>query len=66
MTIASDLIRGNTDTIILASLMKKDSYGYEINKDISAKPPANTNSKKRRCIRLSSDWKKADSLLLLG
>jgi DNA-binding PadR family transcriptional regulator len=37
VTIASDLIRGNTDTIILASLMKKDSYGYEINKDISAK-----------------------------
>jgi hypothetical protein len=27
VTIASDLIRGNTDTIILASLMKKDSYG---------------------------------------
>lgn len=37
LIIASDLIRGNTDTIILASLIKKDSYGYEINKNISAK-----------------------------
>lgn len=37
LIIASDLIRGNTDTIILASLMKKDGYGYEINKNISIK-----------------------------
>jgi DNA-binding PadR family transcriptional regulator len=37
LIIASDLIRGNTDTIILASLMMKDSYGYEINKNISTK-----------------------------
>lgn len=34
MSIASDLIRGNTDTIILAQLQKHDSYGYEINKRI--------------------------------
>lgn len=34
MSIASDLIRGHTDTIILAHLLKKDSYGYEINKNI--------------------------------
>ena len=34
MSITSDLIRGHTDTIILAHLMKKDSYGYEINKSI--------------------------------
>ena len=34
MSIASDLIRGHTDTIILAHVMKKDSYGYEINKSI--------------------------------
>jgi DNA-binding PadR family transcriptional regulator len=37
LIIASDLIRGNTDTIILAHLMRKDSYGYEINKNISIK-----------------------------
>lgn len=35
MSIASDLIRGNTDTIILANLAKGDSYGYRINKAIS-------------------------------
>ena len=34
MSIASDLIRGNTDMIILAHLSKRDSYGYEINKMI--------------------------------
>jgi len=34
LSIASDLIRGHTDTIILARLMSGDSYGYEINKVI--------------------------------
>ncbi len=34
MSITSDLIRGHTETIILAQLLKKDSYGYEINKSI--------------------------------
>ena len=34
MSIASDLIRGHTDTIILARLTDGDNYGYEINKSI--------------------------------
>ncbi len=34
MSITADLIRGHTDGIILAKLMEKDSYGYEINKSI--------------------------------
>ena len=37
MPIASDLIRGHTDTIILARLMGGDNYGYEINKSIQQK-----------------------------
>ena len=37
MLITSDLIRGHTETIILAHLMPKDSYGYEINKAIQEK-----------------------------
>lgn len=37
MSIASDLIRGHTETIILAQLITKDSYGYEINKSIQEK-----------------------------
>jgi len=37
MSIASDLLRGNTDTIILASLTEHDSYGYLINKEIMSK-----------------------------
>lgn len=34
MSITSDLIRGHTETIILAKLMDGDSYGYQINKTI--------------------------------
>lgn len=34
MSIPSDLIRGHTETIILAQLARKDSYGYEINKTV--------------------------------
>jgi DNA-binding PadR family transcriptional regulator len=37
VSIASDLIRGHTDTIILAHLIDRDSYGYEINKSIQEK-----------------------------
>lgn len=37
MPIASDIIRGHTDTIILAQLSQNDSYGYRINKDIQEK-----------------------------
>ena len=32
MSIASDIIREHTDTIILSALLLRDSYGYEINK----------------------------------
>ncbi len=35
MNIGADLIRGHTDSIILALLVRGDSYGYEINKQIS-------------------------------
>lgn len=31
----SDILRGLTDTIILAQLFQEDSYGYQINKTIS-------------------------------
>lgn len=34
MSMTSDLIRGHTETIILAQLMRGDSYGYKINKAI--------------------------------
>ncbi len=37
MSITSDLVRGHTETIILAQLIEKDSYGYEINKSIQTK-----------------------------
>ena len=37
MSIASDMLRGNTDMIILAHLMNRESYGYEINKHIQEK-----------------------------
>ena len=34
MSISADTLRGHTDTIILAQLMRGDNYGYEINKNI--------------------------------
>ncbi|MBQ9116905.1 MAG: helix-turn-helix transcriptional regulator [Clostridia bacterium] len=34
MSITADLIRGHTDTVILAALSKGDSYGYRINRRI--------------------------------
>lgn len=34
MSITADLIRGHTDTIILAALQKEDSYGYRINRTL--------------------------------
>ncbi len=37
MSLASDMIRGHTETIILKHLLDGDSYGYEINKSIQEK-----------------------------
>ena len=34
MSIRTDMIRGHTNTMILAQLLRRDSYGYEINKTI--------------------------------
>lgn len=34
ITISSDVIRGYNDTMILFFLQKKDSYGYELSRDI--------------------------------
>lgn len=34
MSYSSEILRGNTDTIILAILNRRDSYGYEIMKTI--------------------------------
>lgn len=36
MALAADILRGYTDTIILRQLMQGDSYGYQINKNVSA------------------------------
>ena len=37
MSIRADLIRGHTDAVILAQLIGRDSYGYEINKTIESR-----------------------------
>ncbi|MGE5422027.1 MAG: PadR family transcriptional regulator [Ignavibacteriales bacterium] len=34
MGYSSEILRGNTETIVLSCLMKADSYGYEIMKSI--------------------------------
>ncbi len=35
--VSADILRGHTETIILAQLADKDSYGYEISKNILEK-----------------------------
>ena len=37
MSISADLLRGHTDTILLTQLLKGDSYGYEINKNVQSR-----------------------------
>lgn len=37
MFLASDIVRGHTDTIILSILLTEDSYAYEIGKKIKEK-----------------------------
>jgi len=37
MSITADVLRGHTETVILAQLIKADSYGYKINKAIAEK-----------------------------
>lgn len=37
LSITSDILRGHTEAIILSHLLEKDSYGYQINKDIMKK-----------------------------
>ena len=37
MSISADILRGHTDTIILAQLLRGDNYGYEINKSIQTR-----------------------------
>lgn len=36
MALSADILRGYTDTIILRQLSHSDSYGYQINKNLSA------------------------------
>lgn len=35
MSMTGDLLRGHTEAILLAQLLKQDSYGYEISKHIA-------------------------------
>ena len=37
VSVTSDILRGHTETIILSLLLKQDSYGYKINKEILAR-----------------------------
>ena len=58
MSITSDLIRGHTETIILAQLYNHDSYGYEINKEIQQRTKGKYELKKPHCIQPSDVWKR--------
>ena len=36
MALSADILRGYTDAIILRQLSQGDSYGYQINKNVTA------------------------------
>ena len=63
MSIASDLIRGHTDTIILAHLLEGDSYGYKINKEIQRKTSQQYELKE---ATLYTAWRKPAVFLPTG
>ena len=52
VSITSDILRGHTETIILSLLLKQDSYGYKINKEILAR----TDRRYRPCIQRLNGW----------
>ena len=56
---SSDILRGYTDTIILAQLDQGDNYGYVISKNVQEITRGELELKKRRCIRRSAGWKTA-------
>ena len=56
MSVASDLIRGHTDTIILSLLIIGDSYGYKINKDIMRLTGNRFEFKEATLTALSGGW----------
>ena len=66
MSIASDLIRGHTDVIILAQLIKKDSYGYEINKVIQHKSKGMYELKEATLYSHFVGWSRPDVFLLVN
>jgi DNA-binding PadR family transcriptional regulator len=60
--ISSDILRGYTDSIVLAVLMKKDSYGYEIYKTIIKKAGGSYELKE---ATLYSAYKRLERLSLI-
>ena len=61
MSIAGDLIRGHTDAIILARLLRGDSYGYEINKTISTLSCGRFELK--GCDQLLREWQETKEIM---
>lgn len=57
MSIAADLIRGHTESIVLAQLEDNDSYGYEINKTIQEVTDGGYELKEATSTLLSAGWK---------
>lgn len=62
MSIASDVIRGHTETIILASLLEGDNYGYKINKAIQQKTDNNYELKEATLYTAFRRLEKAGSI----
>ena len=58
MSITADLIRGHTDTIILAALLKEDSYGYRINRTLGDLTDGRYELRRPRFTQPSIGWRR--------
>ena len=72
MSISADTLRGHTDTIILAQLLRGDNYGYEINKNIQQLTQGEyglkeatlfTDEGRRRWAEARQEWENTRALL---
>ena len=66
MSLTSDIIRGHTETIILAQLLEHDSYGYEINKAIRDRTGGQYEAKRAPSTPPSAVWSRPDISAPIG
>ena len=63
MSITSDLLRGNTETIILSLLAEGDNYGYELNNQIVLRSGGLLELKEATLGFLKEEWENGKKII---